>query len=101
MTHAVAVEGGTGRRIRSITDQRDAATRAAGNRWRELYIKAAGLPGRKRQGEGLPGRSEARSADRGLGDGQAARTRVAKGDGLRAGGSDLHIPESHAARTDA
>lgn len=69
MPHAIAVEGNTGRRIRSITDQRDAASRAACNHWRELYIKAAGLPGRKREWEGLPSHSVARSADRSLGDG--------------------------------
>jgi hypothetical protein len=39
------------------------AARAGGNRWRELYTNAAGLTGRKRDGEGLPGHREARSAD--------------------------------------
>ncbi len=101
MLHARAFEGDTGRRISRTTEQRDTPSRDAGIRWRELYINAAGLTGRKREGEGLPGHREARSADRGLGDGYTARTRVAKDDGLRATDSNLHTPEIHAARTDA
>jgi hypothetical protein len=54
-----------------------------------------------REGEGLPGHREARSADRRLGDGQAARTRVAKDDGLLATDSNSNTPEIHTARASA
>lgn len=101
MPHARAFEGDTGRRISRSTEQRDTPSRAGGIRWCELYINAAGLTGRKREGEGLPGHREARSADRSLGDGYTARTRVAKGDGLRATDSNFHTPEIHAARRSA
>jgi len=54
MPNTRAFEGDTGRQSSSATEQRDTPSRAAGIRWRELYINAAGLTGRKREGERLP-----------------------------------------------
>ena len=101
MPHARAFEGDTGRQSSSATEQRDTPSRAAGIRWRELYINAAGLTGRKREGERLPNQSEARSADRSLGNGQTARTHIVEGDILCATNSNFHTPEIHAAWSSA
>src|SRR5260370_22656745 len=101
MPHARAFEGDTGRQSSSATEQRDTPSRAAGIRWRELYINATGLTGRKREGERLPNQSEARSADRSLGNGQTARTRIIEGDILRATNSNFYTPEIHAASRSA
>src|SRR6266436_1578759 len=99
--HTSSRQRNGGGRVGGIAHHTDTASCAAANRWRELYINAAGLTGRKRDGEGLPGHCEARSSDRSLGDGQAARTRVAKDDGLLATGSNPNTPEGHAARSSA